>query len=145
MGRGRTAFYVDFAAAKVATLSEMPTLFCSLALSLKAAGAAGAVITQALASLGGGGAAHMASGHAADCSCSVCAALGRGSLTCAFSGCTRLGAKLKVCARCRRVAYCGAEHQAADWKRHKRQDECKKHADDDDEDAGTAGGSSSAA
>ena len=31
----------------------------------------------------------------------------------------------KVCARCRSCVYCGAEHQRADWSRHKRVDGCK--------------------
>jgi shikimate dehydrogenase len=31
----------------------------------------------------------------------------------------------KVCARCRGCAYCGPEHQRADWKRHKREDGCQ--------------------
>eukprot|EP00613_Pedinella_sp_CCMP2098_P067340 CAMPEP_0171976790 /NCGR_PEP_ID=MMETSP0993-20121228/243892_1 /TAXON_ID=483369 /ORGANISM="non described non described, Strain CCMP2098" /LENGTH=85 /DNA_ID=CAMNT_0012628401 /DNA_START=29 /DNA_END=283 /DNA_ORIENTATION=- len=31
--------------------------------------------------------------------------------------------KVKECARCHRVAYCGKEHQTSDWQRHK--PECK--------------------
>ena len=31
----------------------------------------------------------------------------------------------KVCARCRSCAYCGVEHQRADWGRHKREDGCQ--------------------
>jgi hypothetical protein len=28
----------------------------------------------------------------------------------------------KVCGRCKRACYCGEAHQAADWRRHKRDD-----------------------
>jgi hypothetical protein len=34
----------------------------------------------------------------------------------------------KLCSRCRGVAYCGAEHQRADWRRHKRVDGCAASA-----------------
>jgi hypothetical protein len=46
----------------------------------------------------------------------------------------------KRCARCRVVAYCCPEHQAADWKRHKRA-ECAPKPQPPDADAGGASGS----
>ncbi len=46
----------------------------------------------------------------------------------------------KRCARCRVVVYCCAEHQAADWKRHKRA-ECAPKPQPPDADAGGASGS----
>jgi hypothetical protein len=34
----------------------------------------------------------------------------------------------KLCSRCRTAAYCCAEHQRADWRRHKREDGCQQAA-----------------
>ncbi len=43
-------------------------------------------------------------------------------LECAF--CSKLDSRLKICGRCRQVAYCGQEHQKAHWPVHKTN--CKK-------------------
>jgi hypothetical protein len=61
-----------------------------------------------------------------------CGCLGRlAEAVCALASCGAVhdpdvpgGATLRACARCKRVHYCGAEHQRADWARHKAA-ECK--------------------
>mmetsp|Transcript_19739 Transcript_19739/g.44008 ORF Transcript_19739/g.44008 Transcript_19739/m.44008 type:complete len:118 (-) Transcript_19739:70-423(-) len=35
---------------------------------------------------------------------------------------------MKMCSACKSVAYCGPEHQRADWKRHKRECAKEKHS-----------------
>jgi hypothetical protein len=50
-----------------------------------------------------------------------------GLRVCALPGCggTEPQPKTyKVCSRCRRACYCSPAHQAADWRRHKREDAC---------------------
>ena len=63
--------------------------------------------------------------------CPTCCAKRARGLLCGLISCDRPsghdGAPLKVCSRCRVVAYCCKEHQVSDWKRHKRA-ECKKAA-----------------
>jgi hypothetical protein len=50
---------------------------------------------------------------------------------CALAACNAQEAHpklFKLCSRCRGAAYCCAEHQTEDWKRHKREDGCKPAA-----------------
>jgi hypothetical protein len=50
-----------------------------------------------------------------------------GLRACALPGCGATEPQpktFKVCSRCRRACYCSQAHQAADWRRHKREDTC---------------------
>jgi hypothetical protein len=50
-----------------------------------------------------------------------------GLRACALPGCCATEPQpktFKVCSRCRRACYCSPAHQAADWRRHKREDAC---------------------
>jgi hypothetical protein len=50
-----------------------------------------------------------------------------GLRACALPGCGATEPQpkaFKVCSRCRRACYCSQAHQAADWRRHKREDAC---------------------
>jgi hypothetical protein len=61
--------------------------------------------------------AHVQRGRA----CAKCAALRTSGAMCGFAGCAVCarpadGGRLLVCTRCRRVAYCGPEHQRLAWR-----------------------------
>ncbi len=55
--------------------------------------------------------------------CAACAGLRAHAGLCALGSCRATaredGSRLQLCGACRVVAYCGAPHQRADWKRHK--------------------------
>lgn len=67
---------------------------------------------------------HDAAACADVASCAVCARMRAAAAICGLAGCWRRGRcdggdGLLKCGSCRAVAYCGTEHQIADWKRHK--------------------------
>jgi hypothetical protein len=123
-GRVRATYYADVAGIVPPEAFTLPTLVCSLAACVAAAPAHVArAITDALA--GSGGAAE------APPVCACCASAACMLLKCALPGCGKsrvAPAALRKCSACKRVAYCSAEHQRADWARHKR--DCTKAAGD---------------
>jgi hypothetical protein len=78
----------------------------------------------------------------ADCphaDCKRCAAARACGAMCALAGCCERkrasGKNLQRCGRCRTAAYCGAEHQADDWARHKPECSVLRDAKDNDDEA----------
>jgi hypothetical protein len=111
--------------------ADVPTLLCCLSRSL--AGAGGAAVVDALARLTGNDAQHGGGGgggggECADAGCGMCAARRAAGTMCGLPSCAHRGEvargelKLKVCARCGRVAYCSRACQKEDWARHRRQE-----------------------
>lgn len=49
---------------------------------------------------------------------------------CEVPGCSKRGEDVKVCSKCQCAYYCGREHQAEDWKRHKLDCKALKKASD---------------
>jgi hypothetical protein len=91
-------------------------------------------MTAAAAARGSGNAqaqaqgAHDPAGCGSGAGCAACAGLRRHSALCALAGCVATaradgggGGRLQLCGGCRVAAYCGAAHQRADWKRHKKE------------------------
>jgi hypothetical protein len=120
MGRKRSTFYVDAAAASEEELLRMPTLLCSIAESLgNAPHPAGLQLAQWLAQLGDG----VHAGEAPVCGCCACRCSGQPR--CAYPACAcqeegqRQKLSFKRCSRCHSARYCSQQAQAADWPRHK--------------------------
>lgn len=61
---------------------------------------------------------------AAPCAAPRCERCTTAKRTCALPGCGAAGGSLKLCARCKRCAYCCKEHQLQDWPTHKA--DCKR-------------------
>jgi hypothetical protein len=125
-GRVRATYYADVAGVVPPEAFTLPTLVCSLAACVAAAPAHVArAITDALAGAGSG----VETAPPPVCAC--CASAACMLLKCALPGCGKsrvAPAALRKCSACKRVAYCCAEHQRADWARHKR--DCTKAAGD---------------
>jgi hypothetical protein len=127
--RDRATFYADVACADKEARERVPMLVCSMAESLRSAGAAGATVLRALTSLLADGASAPPVVHGEACGCGVCeerARMRQSALVCGNDACPHAGrllAQVKACARCRLMAYCSKECQRKDWKRHKL--ECK--------------------
>jgi hypothetical protein len=120
VGRKRAVFYNDVACVSDDALWSVPTLLCSVACSLSAAGDAGAVIADALRSLAS---ATLASGHAGECECHTCNVRRMAGSLCGNAACADRwrSPKLLACAGCRKVTYCCRACQTADWARHRKE------------------------
>jgi hypothetical protein len=110
------SFYLDFGGLGYAQLSEVRSLVCDVDADLAAGGA-----HEVLASLQDAEAVDAATATHARLNDTTASDWRRVGALCALSTCDERGrARLSRCTGCRAAWYCSAEHQAADWARHKR-------------------------